>query len=152
MARWLELVQATFGPQVVQILIDSEETAAYLGKKFGVPDSLIRDLEERRQLVALAQQYAQTQQGAMGGAEQLPHDLDGYKRSRPDDEKISINIAALFKDELGKDVLKYRSITIEAVNGAAVSDAELRHMEGQRYIVGLIESRIRHGQKVKSNE
>jgi hypothetical protein len=79
--------------------------------------------------------------------------LDGYKRSRPDDEKISINIAALFKDELGKDVLKYlRSITIEAVNGAAVSDAELRHMEGQRYIVGLIESRIRHGQKVKSNE
>jgi hypothetical protein len=71
-ARWLELVQATFGPQVVQILIDSEETAAYLGKKFGVPDSLIRDLEERRQLVALAQQYAQTQQGAMGGAEQLP--------------------------------------------------------------------------------
>ena len=71
MARWLELVQATFGPQVVQILIDSEETAAYLGKKFGVPDSLIRDLEERRQLVALAQQYAQTQ-GGMGGAEQLP--------------------------------------------------------------------------------
>ena len=79
--------------------------------------------------------------------------LDGYQRSQKDDEKISINITALFKDELGKDVLKYlRSITIEAVNGAAVSDAELRHMEGQRYIVGLIESRIRHGQKVKSNE
>ncbi len=79
--------------------------------------------------------------------------LDGYQRNFEDDKKISINIAALFKDELGKDVLKYlRSITIEAVNGAAVSDAELRHMEGQRYIVGLIESRIRHGQKVKSNE
>ena len=70
-ARWLELVQATFGPQVVQILIDSEETAAYLGKKFGVPDSLIRDLEERRQLVALAQQYAQTQ-GGMGVEQQIP--------------------------------------------------------------------------------
>lgn len=79
--------------------------------------------------------------------------LDGYQRSQADDEKISLNIASLFKDELGKDVLKYlRSITIEAVNGAAVSDAELRHMEGQRYLVGLIESRIRHGQKVKSNE
>tara|TARA_Y100001972_G_C7636999_1_gene319878 strand:+ start:746 stop:1009 length:264 start_codon:yes stop_codon:yes gene_type:complete len=79
--------------------------------------------------------------------------LDGYHRKFDDDKQISINIAALFKDELGKDVLKYlRSITIEAVHGAAVSDAELRHMEGQRYIVGLIESRIRHGQKAKSNE
>ena len=79
--------------------------------------------------------------------------LDGYQRSQKDDEKISLNIATLFSSELGKDVLKYlRSVTIEAVNGAAVSDAELRHMEGQRYIVGLIESRIRHGQKVKSNE
>lgn len=69
-ARWLEMVQASFGPQVLQILIDSEETAAYLGKKFGVPDSLIRDLEERRQIVALAQQYAQSQ-GVGIGPEQL---------------------------------------------------------------------------------
>ena len=79
--------------------------------------------------------------------------LDGYQRSRKTDETISLNIASLFSTELGNDVLKYlRSITIEAVNGAAVTDAELRHMEGQRYIVGLLESRIRHGQKVKSNE
>ena len=79
--------------------------------------------------------------------------LDGYQRNFEDDKKISLNIATLFKDELGKDVLRYlRSITIEAVNGAAVTDAELRHVEGQRYIVGLIGSRIRHGQKVKSNE
>ncbi len=55
------MVQMTFGPQVVQILIDSEETAAYLGKKFGVPDSLIRDLEERRQMVAMAQAMQQQQ-------------------------------------------------------------------------------------------
>ena len=79
--------------------------------------------------------------------------LDGYQRKEKDDETISINIASLFSTELGKDVLKYlRSITIEAVNGAAVTDAELRHVKGQRYIVGLIETRIRHGQKVKSNE
>ena len=61
-ARWLELVQGTFGPEVMNILINSEETAAYLGKKFGVPDTLIRDLQERQQLVAMAQQYAQQQQ------------------------------------------------------------------------------------------
>lgn len=79
--------------------------------------------------------------------------LDGYQRKKAEDETISINIAKLFSEPLGKEVLKYfRSITIEAVNGAAVTDAELRHLEGQRYFVGLIERRINHGQKVKSNE
>lgn len=78
---------------------------------------------------------------------------DGYTRNQAEDERISINIARLFSDPLGKEVLKYfRSITIEAVNGAAVTDAELRHLEGQRYFVGLIERRIIHGQKVKTNE
>jgi hypothetical protein len=49
-------------------------------------------------------------------------------------------------------VLKYlRSITIEAVTGPAASDAELRHLEGQRYLVGLIERRIKHAEKVEKN-
>lgn len=61
-ARFLELVQGRFGPELTNILINSEETAAYLAKKFGVPDNLIRDLEERKQLVAMAQQMAQQQQ------------------------------------------------------------------------------------------
>lgn len=79
--------------------------------------------------------------------------LDGYERLQKVDNKISIDVAALFKTDLGKEVLKYlRSITIESVNGAGVSDAHLRHMEGQRYIVGIIEQRIRHAQKVKENE
>ena len=61
-ARFLELVQGRFGPELTNILINSEETAAYLANKFGVPDNLIRDLEERKQLVAMAQQMAQQQQ------------------------------------------------------------------------------------------
>ena len=61
-ARFLELVQGRFGPEITNLLINSEETAAYLAKKFGVPDKLIRDLEERQQIVAAAQQYAQQQQ------------------------------------------------------------------------------------------
>lgn len=61
-ARFLELVQGRFGPEITNILINSEETAVYLAKKFGVPDTLIRDLNERQQLVAMAQQYAQQQQ------------------------------------------------------------------------------------------
>ena len=61
-ARFLELVQGRFGPEITNILINSEETAVYLAKKFGVPDKLVRDLNERQQLVAMAQQYAQQQQ------------------------------------------------------------------------------------------
>lgn len=78
--------------------------------------------------------------------------LDGHQRSRESDIKISQNVAALFSEDLGREVLRYlRSITIESVHGAAVSDAELRHMEGQRYIVGLLETRIQHAHKVKNN-
>ena len=47
---------------MVNLLINSEETAAHLAKKFGVPDTLIRDIEERKQLVAMAQQMAQQAQ------------------------------------------------------------------------------------------
>ena len=64
-------MQGRFGPDITNILINSEETAAYLAKKFGVPDKLIRDLEERKQLVAMAQQYAQQQQMTQQTQEQL---------------------------------------------------------------------------------
>jgi glutathione S-transferase len=46
---------------MMQLLINSEETAAYLAKKFGVPDTLIRDPQEREQIVAMMQQMQQTQ-------------------------------------------------------------------------------------------
>ena len=79
--------------------------------------------------------------------------IDGFPRPKAADEKISQNIQALFTDDLGKEVLSYfRSITIEAVSGPNISDAELRHLEGQRYLVGLIERCIKHAEKVKSNE
>ena len=76
--------------------------------------------------------------------------LDGYPRGKEADEKISQDINALFKTPNGKQVLKYlRSITIEAVTGPNVSDAELRHLEGQRYLVGLIERGAKQSEKVK---
>src|SRR5210317_1356116 len=61
-ARFLELVGGAFGPEMMQLLINSEETAVHLAKKFGVPESLIRDEEQRRQIAALAQQMAMQQQ------------------------------------------------------------------------------------------
>lgn len=61
-ARFLEMVGGAFGPEMLQLLIDSEESALYLAKKFGVPERLIRDKEQRKQIAALAQQAAEQQQ------------------------------------------------------------------------------------------
>lgn len=74
--------------------------------------------------------------------------IDGYQRSPEDDSVISKNVAQIFESPTGKAVLKYlRSVTIEMVNGPNVTTEELRHLEGQRYIVGLIEQRIAHAHR-----
>ncbi len=57
--RFLEMVAGRFGPEVINLLVSSEETAIYLAKKFGVPDHLIRDVGERQKMVELAQQMQQ---------------------------------------------------------------------------------------------
>ena len=76
--------------------------------------------------------------------------LDGFSRNKEDDEKISKDINALFSTPNGKQVLQYfKSITIETVNGPNVTDNELRHLEGQRYLVGLISRRINHANKMR---
>ena len=74
--------------------------------------------------------------------------MDGYQRKSDQDVQISQNIAQIFQSPTGKGVLKYlRSITIELVRGPNVTTEELRHIEGQRYIVGLIEQRISHAHR-----
>ena len=76
--------------------------------------------------------------------------LDGFPRPKQEDDRISQNINSLFRTPNGKAVMQYlRSITIEAVSGANISDAELRHFEGQRYLVGLIERRFKQAEKAK---
>ena len=76
--------------------------------------------------------------------------LDGFKRSKLDDERLSKTVAATFKTDSGKAVLAYlRTNTIEAVHGGGVETNELIHMEGQRYLVGLIERRIQHASNEK---
>ena len=42
-----------------------------------------------------------------------------------------------------------RSITIDAVSGPNISDIELRHLEGQRYLVALLVKRINHATRLK---
>lgn len=76
--------------------------------------------------------------------------IDGYQRKSEDDVIISQNFAQIFGTPTGREVLRYlRSITIEMVNGPNVTTEELRHQEGQRFIVGLIEQRIAHGHRSK---
>ena len=80
----------------------------------------------------------------------LSSHLDGFPRGTEDEQNISLNFVSLFSSPAGKEVLKYlRSVTIEAVHGSAVTNDTLRHAEGSRYIVGLIERRIQHGHKVR---
>tara|TARA_R100000231_G_scaffold135502_1_gene110000 strand:- start:452 stop:733 length:282 start_codon:yes stop_codon:yes gene_type:complete len=76
--------------------------------------------------------------------------LDGFTRTKADDLIISRNIESLFRSPTGEAVLQYlRSITIEAVSGPNISADELRHLEGQRYLVGLIERRMKQSEKAK---
>jgi len=78
--------------------------------------------------------------------------IDGIQRHQDRDRHISLNVAEIFNTPTGKEVLKYlRSMTIEMVHGPNVTTEELRHLEGQRYLVGLIESRINHAHRVKNN-
>lgn len=76
--------------------------------------------------------------------------LDGVQRQSDKDKQVSQNVAEVFSTPTGKEVLRYlRSITIEMVNGPNVTTEELRHIEGQRYIVGLLEQRIAHAHRSK---
>ena len=78
--------------------------------------------------------------------------IDGIQRTANQDKVISIAIAHLFESETGKAVMEYlKSITVNRVHGPNITTEELRHHEGQRYIVGLLEARIQHGHKVKQN-
>lgn len=77
--------------------------------------------------------------------------IDGIQRPSAKDVEVSHNIAHVFSSPTGQEVLRYlRSITIEMVNGPNVTTEELRHIEGQRYIVGLIEQRISHSHRSKN--
>tara|TARA_Y100000592_G_scaffold54057_1_gene85245 strand:- start:1208 stop:2743 length:1536 start_codon:yes stop_codon:yes gene_type:complete len=60
-SRFLELANGAFGSDAINILINTEETAVYLAKKFGIPDNLVRDKQGREQILALMQQMQQGQ-------------------------------------------------------------------------------------------
>ncbi len=72
--------------------------------------------------------------------------LDNFKRNPDEETRLNDLFQSVFKQPNGKEVLEYlKSITIEAVAGSEITDATLRHLEGQRYLVGLIQRRTNKG-------
>tara|TARA_E500000178_G_C16799200_1_gene651644 strand:+ start:339 stop:578 length:240 start_codon:yes stop_codon:yes gene_type:complete len=75
--------------------------------------------------------------------------VDGYPRPKNQDEQISKVIESVFRTPNGMEMMQYlKSITTDAVSGPNISDAELRHLEGQRYLVALIVKRIQHAKRI----
>lgn len=78
---------------------------------------------------------------------------DGRPRSLTDERRLNEAFAALFTGGSGELVLNYlKHISINAVAGPGIDPNSLLHLEGQRYIVGLIETRVKLGQKNEPSE
>ena len=78
---------------------------------------------------------------------------DGIQRNESEEKRINNAFDVTFRPESGKAVMDYlKSITIQVAAGPEATDQYLRHLEGQRYIVGLISKRIELGIKKRRNE
>ena len=72
--------------------------------------------------------------------------LDNIQRKPQDEENLNTLFYKMFNTTGGSEILKHlKSLTLEAVAGPEISDPHLRHLEGQRYIVGLIQRRVNKG-------
>mgnify|MGYP001479164050 FL=1 len=77
----------------------------------------------------------------------IANSIDGYVRSEADDQILNKHFANVFKGDEGKKVLDYlKSITIEAVAGPNIDGNRLFHLEGMRFLVGIINTRIKKGE------
>ena len=81
--------------------------------------------------------------------------LDNLQRNPKDEENLNTLFYKMFNTDGGSFILKYlKALTLEAVAGPEISDQHLRHLEGQRYLVGLIQRRVNKGvsqNKVQEN-
>ena len=74
--------------------------------------------------------------------------IDGYVRKEEDERNLNKTFAGVFKGEDGKKILEYiKSITTEAVAGPNIDSNGLFHLEGMRFLAGVIQTRIKKGEK-----
>lgn len=79
--------------------------------------------------------------------------IDGVRRKQETETKLNQIVLSCFITDAGQETLRYlRSITIESVAGFNISDQELRQREGMRYLVGIIEQRIKEGKNERSRK
>ena len=77
----------------------------------------------------------------------IANSIDGYIRTPEEDQVLNKHFANVFKGDEGKKVLDYlKSITIEAVAGPNIDGNRLFHLEGMRFLVGIINTRINKGE------
>ena len=77
----------------------------------------------------------------------IANSVDGYVRTPEEDKVLNKHFANVFKGEEGKKVLNYlKSITLEAVAGPNIDSNRLFHLEGMRFLVGIITTRINKGE------
>ena len=74
--------------------------------------------------------------------------VDGYTRSAKDEALLNKHFATLFKGDEGKKVLTYlQSITTEVIAGPNITSNHLFHIEGMRFLMGIIKTRIQIGEQ-----
>ena len=72
--------------------------------------------------------------------------LDNIQRNTKDEENLNTLFYKMFNTAGGSEILKYlKPLTLDAVAGPEISNESLRHLEGQRYLVGLIQRRVNKG-------
>ena len=70
--RFNEIIAGTFGPQMINLIVDQNETAKYLAAKMNLPEKLIRNEQEQKELVNRMQQLQQSAQEPTEGGEAPP--------------------------------------------------------------------------------
>lgn len=71
---------------------------------------------------------------------------DGIWRSAAEEEQLNTLFNRAFSTESGREVLKHlKQITLARVCGPEATEAQLRHIEGQRFLVSVILNRIERG-------
>ena len=74
--------------------------------------------------------------------------IDGYVRSEDQERNLNKTFAGVFKGDEGKKILEYlKSITTEAVAGPNIESNQLFHLEGMRFLTGVIQTRIKKGEQ-----
>jgi len=68
--RFNQIIAATFGPQMINLIVDQNETARYIAEKMNLPEKLIRDREEQQQLVNQISNLQQSPTGSPNDMEQ----------------------------------------------------------------------------------